>query len=434
METLPAANSRPSLILFPILAALVLLAYLPALNQPLMEDDYPNIILAQGYGPPSGWPDLFHNPVFRVRTTTWLLMYSVNRMFGMHASAYYSATILLQVINTWLLYLLGAWRTLSYTLTAWAAAFFAVHEGHQEAVMWLSGSTEPLLLLFGLISLLSWILFLEGRRPGWYAASILAFCGALLSKESAVVLLALLLLPVAADRRPWRVTLFLIPHAALAGMVVLSIALTRGYSFRFQDGSFSLHAPFWLTWPNSYARLFWFWGLLSLLAILVWKPNHYGRILAIALAWVGISLAPYSFLTYLTRIPSRQTHLASVGLALVVGLALAALYDRYWTNHRALVTLVCAAVVIHNVGYLWTKKRSQFLARAAPTEQLIAVARATQGPIYVECFPRPPLVAEAALQLMTGRPASDLIWNAAEANRRHAAATFCYSGNEPVRR
>jgi Zn-dependent membrane protease YugP len=428
-----ATFSRPSPIVFAILAALVLLAYLPALSQPLIEDDYPNIALAQIYGPPSGWHELFQNPVFRVRATTWGLMYGVNRLFGMQASAYYGATILLQVLNTWLLYSLGAWQTLGYRLTAWAAAFFAVYEGHQEAIMWLSGSTEPLLLFFGLISLLSWILFLDGRHPLWYAASILAFLGALLSKESAVVLLPLLALPVVVNRRPWRTALFLIPHASLAGIAVLSILLTRTYSFRFQDGSFSLHAPFWLTWPSSFVRLFWFWGMLSVIAILVWKPNHYRRTLAISTTWIGISLAPYSFLTYMTRIPSRQTHLASVGVALVVGFALVALYDRYWASHRALVILICAAIVIHNVGYLWTKKRAQFLARAAPTEQLIAVARRAEGPIYVQCFPRTPLIAEAALQLMTGRPAADLVWNAAEARRRHATTTFCYPNNEPAR-
>jgi len=34
--------------------------------------------------------------------------------------------------------------------------------------------------------------------------------------------------------------------------------------------------------------------------------------------WAGISLIPYSFLTYSTRIPSRQTHLASIGVSLIV--------------------------------------------------------------------------------------------------------------------
>jgi|SRR5579871_1628906 len=426
-EKPPATPFRPSAMVLLILAALVLLAYLPTLTQSLIEDDYPNIALAQVYGSPSGWHAMLGNPVFRLRATTWLLMYSVHRLFGMHAAAFYGATILLQVLNTWLVYSLGAWRTVGASLATWAAGFFAVHEGHQEAIMWLSGSTEPLLLLFGLISFIAWVLFLEKRRLLWYSVSILSLMGALLSKESAVVLFPLLILPLIVDRRPWRDALFLIPHAVMSGLAVLSIVQSRTSSFRFTDGSFSLLAPFWLTWPNSFARLFWFWGLLSLIAILVWRPSHYRRILFIAFTWIGLSLAPYSFLTYMTRIPSRQTHLASVGLALVVGLALSTLCAQYWSTRRTVVTVVCAAILVHNVGYLWTKKRAQFLTRAEPTDQLIALARRTSGPIHIQCFPRAALIAEAAVQLMTTHDTGDLVWSSAEARRRGNVTTFCYS-------
>ena len=77
-----------------------------------------------------------------------------------------------------------------------------------------------------------------------------------------------------------------------------------------------------------------------------------------------------------------------------------------------------------------TIKRAQFLARAAPTEELIAFARSTPGPIYVKCFPRPPVVAESAIELMVpGRIAEDLVWSDSEARRRNAA-TFCYAPAE----
>ena len=32
----------------------------------------------------------------------------------------------------------------------WAAAFFAVHEGHQEAIVWYSAISELLVFFFGL--------------------------------------------------------------------------------------------------------------------------------------------------------------------------------------------------------------------------------------------------------------------------------------------
>jgi len=69
-----------------------------------------------------------------------------------------------------------------------------------------------------------------------------------------------------------------------------------------------------------------------------------------------------------------------------------------------------------------------FFERAAPTEQLIALARKTNGPIYVQCFPRPPLVADWAVHLSTG--STDLIWDPAQS--RLAAATFCYGLDKPT--
>jgi hypothetical protein len=408
------------------LAALVLVAYLPALSQPLIEDDYPNIAQAKLYGE-AGWSSMLSDSVFRVRATTWLLLYWTNRAFGMHAAAYYAATILLQILNTWLIFGLGGWKPLNYKMTAFAAAFFAVYEGHQEAIMWLSGSTEPLLLFFGLTAMLCWLAFLDTRKWTFYVVSLVSYCLALFSKESAVILCALLVLPLALDRKYLPRAVFLIPFTALSAASARLIFAVRSHSFRFQDGSFSLHAPFWLTWPSNFARLFWIWGLLSLAAILFWRPPNYRRILTIGLAWAGFGLIPYSFLTYSTRIPSRQIHLASVGLSLVVGLALFTLDERYWTSRRAVVIAICGVMLVQNVAYLWSKKRPQFLARAEPTEQLIALARTTRGPIYIQCFPRQRIIAEAALELMVpGRGASDLVWSEEEARAREVAATFCY--------
>ena len=97
-------------------------------------------------------------------------------------------------------------------------------------------------------------------------------------------------------------------------------------------------------------------------------------------------------------------------------------------NTRSVCLLaVCGLIVTENVVYLWTKKRSQFLERAAPTEQLIATVRATSGPVYVRCFPRPRLVADSAVQFMLGEPSSDnLLWTQDEARAHPGAVTFCY--------
>ena len=88
--------------------------------------------------------------------------------------------------------------------------------------------------------------------------------------------------------------------------------------------------------------------------------------------------------------------------------------------------VVAVVVLLGNIGYLWTRKRAQFLARAEPTEQLIRLARQTDGPIWVRCFPRVPYIAQEAVHLAAGRPPSTLLWSQAEAERRKPAAVFCY--------
>jgi len=209
-----------------------------------------------------------------------------------------------------------------------------------------------------------------------------------------------------------------LPPVVLAAGCAVSIYLTRDNSFRFQDGSFSLQAPFWRIWPENFARLFWFWGLLGLAA--AW--TRYRAVIWRGLLWAGMGLLPYSFLTYSARIPSRQVYLASAGVALIVGAGMAALEERRYR----LTAVVCALMLVHNVGYLWIKKRAQFLERAEPTEQIIALGKSTRGPIYVQCFPRPGLIAQEALHLGAGKAASDVVWDAEEARRR-GAVTFCYA-------
>lgn len=78
------------------------------------------------------------------------------------------------------------------------AAIFAVHPTRPESVSWVSGSTDLWLTLFVMLGLLAW-----DRRPGregvaWAAAG---FCAALLCKESAIVLPALLAVDAVLLRR-----------------------------------------------------------------------------------------------------------------------------------------------------------------------------------------------------------------------------------------
>jgi len=395
-----------------LLAAFCVLAYAPALNLPLIEDDYPNIAQAQLFG---SYAAPLANPIFRLRTTSYWAMLLLWRTFHLTPIAYHATSLALHIANTWLVYFACLMWPRTRSAALFAAGFFAVHEGHQEAVMWFSGIAELLQFLFGGLALLCWM-----RGRWWNAAGVAFFALALISKESAVVFLALFLLTAPGK---WR---WIAPYAAVAALALASLATTSSYSFRFSDGSFSLHAPFWVTWPRGLARVLWIWGFVAAAVIAFrWRDRKLRVTASMALAWIGIALAPYSFLTYSTQIPSRQTYLASAGLAVLFGLALARLYGEGGTP-RKLAAVLALAALIHNVGYLWTKKRAQFLERAQPTEQLIRLAREKGGPIWVQCFPRPLLIAQEALHLGAGLPPEDIILTEADAAVRKPAAVFCY--------
>ncbi len=401
------------------LAAVAMLAYVPSLNIPPIADDYPNLSQALTYGAPDGLGTLLHDAQFRLRATSYWAMYGLWQICGLTPQVYHAASLALHIANTWLVFLVAAAWPRMRPAAFWAAAFFAVHEGHQEAVMWFSAINELLMFLFGMASLWCWRTASNAVRPAWLTelAGVALFMLALLSKESAIFLLPLFVLAV--EPGEWRRRLpRLGPHLLLVLLCLASIAESRSNSFRFTDGSFSLHAPFWLTWPRSFARLLWIWGWPALWVLV---DRRFWRGAVAALAWIGIALAPYSFLTYSTEIPSRQVYLASAGLALLVGLALAKL------EGRRIAVAVFAVMLLHNTAYLWIRKRAQFVERAAPTDELIQFARRTPGAIWMQCFPLPGIVAEEAVRLGAGRSPSDLVWTASAARAR-SAATFCYQG------
>jgi hypothetical protein len=408
-----------------LLVAVAALAYAPMFSIPLLEDDYPNLWQSLQLGAPADALALLHNPIFRLRATSFWVMFALWHVGKLAPFVYHLASLLVHIANTWLLYAIClAWPRMR-PAAFWAAAFFAIEEGHQEAVMWFSAINELLLFLFGMGALLCWVK-MAGRHRVWglQVAGIGLFALALLSKESAVVVLPLFLLT--GGRGQWRRTAArAAPYVLLGAAALAGIVATRSYSFRFSDGSFSLHAPFWIVWPRNYFRVLWIWGLVAAAAIFLARDRDLRRSALLALAWIGIGLAPYSFLTYSTQIPSRQTYLASAGLAMLFGLAMA-----HWAARRParprVVAAVAALVLLHNTGYLWTKKRSQFLERAAPTDQLITLARRTPGPIWVRCFPRNSFIAEESVHLGAGYAPSDLVWNAQDAALRHATTVFCY--------
>jgi len=172
--------------------------------------------------------------------------------------------------------------------------------------------SELLQFFFGAAALYSYIRLQRSRQaPFLLGIGVLLFVFAMLSKESAIIWLPLFALAIPPDR--WRKSLMLgLPFLALGFAAFALFAVTGRNSFRYSDGSFSLHSPFIATWIRNVGRVLWIWGVASLAVLAHYRrERELLRAAAIALLWIGIGLLPYCFLTYSSQISSRQTYLAS---------------------------------------------------------------------------------------------------------------------------
>ncbi len=384
-----------------LLLALAVCSYLPSLRLPFISDDYEQIPMARQFSA-AGWAPLWHDTALRTRATYMFLSASLDARFGFTPVPFYAASILLHVMCVLLVYGMCAWREIPPAVAFWAACFFAVFEGHQEAVMWVAASNELLVFLFGMSAWVCWVKWLQGPNWKWYAVALLAFLLGVASKESIWVFPVLMALPLLWDQSLWRRGLAgITPFALIAAVYIVWVWMSRVAAPGYDDNRFALGAGWFVVALNSLWRLIRIWGIPAI-ALLWWRRDAADRkAIWIAGGWMMLGLLPYSFLTYQSYVPSRHTYLASVGLAVLVGtaanrLALEQRYRMLWSV--ALVTLACNAEII------WVKKMSQFRERAEPSELLTRAGVAAAGPVYVDCTPLGDKIATWVLQDAGAQP------------------------------
>ncbi|HVY95198.1 MAG TPA: hypothetical protein VHA14_20705, partial [Bryobacteraceae bacterium] len=317
-----------------ILLALASIAYLPALNIPFIVDDYGQIPLARTFAA-RGWTPLFANHELRARATYMFLSAALDRAFGFSPAIFHLAGIILHALCVLLVYATALWIEIGEPTAFFAAAFFAIQEGHQEAVIWPAAAADLLVFLFGMAAWLCWLEWLRSKSWKWYAAAIATFLLAIASKESAWIFAALMLLPLAFDRAHRRPAIFatLAPFLAISAAYIFWTWTTRITTPGFHDTRFALSAPWLLVLLNSWWRLLFVWGFIAL-GILLWlRTRSDWRLVAISSIWIAATFFPYCFLTYQLQVPSRLTYTASAGLAWLVGAAAVRLRD---TNRRTL--------------------------------------------------------------------------------------------------
>lgn len=229
--------------------------YLPTLQFAFVYDDLPQIVrnpriwsahflpeyfVKHVWAQQPGQPQNLYRPLF----LTWLL--ANFKSFGLQARYWHLTASLLHVLMVFLVYLLARRLLPGKPLGALvAAALFAAHPSHVEAVAWISGATEP---LSGIFFLGAFLCYLQARDASqrkilWISASLLSATCAILAKETAVVLPVVVLCYewfLASDRgkqsRLLKLTAAVAPYAVVVGayFVLRWIAL-HGVAHSFSD-------------------------------------------------------------------------------------------------------------------------------------------------------------------------------------------------------
>src|SRR3990172_7631483 len=408
---------------------LALLAYWPAVDNPFIADDYALLLGAEKaaehctalFAMPLGWRRLVSNFFFTV----------CYARFGPMAFLFYCTNLWLHVVNALLVFRLVRAVSGHWPAAVAAGPVFVAYEGHQEPVFWIGASHELLLAAGALATLLC---FLRYRRTGgrlWYALALGAFVFSVFTKESFIILPPLLVLAdwCGAEKRPER---WWLPHApfwlATAAYVALMYAGPWPYPFGETQSGLTLH--FFGVYLRSLNRLllfvYGFFGLgwiVSRLKKESFAPVLRQRPFFFFLAWLLVTIVPYSFILYERQLSSRHTYIPSGAAAALVGLLFAFVWERARPRGGRLAwAAVLAVCLAANIALIW-KKDAEYLDRAAPTEQLIAtlnreVSQAAQrGPywglstswrVVIYGFPYPPVVARGAARFFTPFAPEDL--------------------------
>jgi len=258
--------------------------------------------------------------------------------------------------------------------------------------MWLAAMNETTLFFFTLLTLICWT---QER----YLLAALSYAFALFSKESGIIVPALVLMvDLYRNRFVWnRYVLLLIPTAFFAAVFLLT--LSNNFMLTNRSYSFGPHALVVL--GVSLHRLLWPWFYIILLVGWLRTRKIPWPLLAASVGAILVTMLPYMFISYQSSLPSRQLYLASAVLMTMFASLLKPL------RGTVLLKTVVVIFVAFNVGYLWLRKDAQFEERAAPTTQLIEALkqRAPQRTVIDNfAYPYPEIVTGAALAVPGWNP------------------------------
>jgi protein O-mannosyl-transferase len=270
-----------------------------------------------------------HNALYRIWFTSdapdyWPISYSAWwaewRLFGDNAAGYHIVNVAFHAVDSLLIWLVlrrlnipGAWP---------AALLFAIHPVNVASAAWISEQKNTFSMFFYAISIWCYLWFDEREGRKWYAASLIGFALALLSKTS-IVMEPIVLLGCAWWRRrriDRRDVLRSLPFFALSLAAACVTILQQKYGLMPASMPKSGNLPAQLAMA---CRVLWFYlgktlsplnlmmiypnwtidparwtayipvaGVIGCAGLLWWKRNGWGRPLLFGLGYFAVTLFP----------------------------------------------------------------------------------------------------------------------------------------------
>jgi protein O-mannosyl-transferase len=164
---------------------------------------------------------------------TMLTLWLNYQMSGLNAKGFHLFNLLLHVANTYLVFrFIWLISDKKKIVAALVALFFAIHPMHVESVAWIAERKDVLYSFFLLLGLNSYLKYLQENDYKALIITFLYFVLSLLSKPSAVVFPALLLLLDYYKERPWEAKIWKEKVAFFAIAIAFAV-LT--YSIQIKD-------------------------------------------------------------------------------------------------------------------------------------------------------------------------------------------------------
>ena len=351
------------------------LPFLPALRYGFVYDDDVQVVDTVSIRSVQTPANYFFTSVWTLRNSAIPLNFNYYRplfyswlrvsaaLFGVHPLPWHLAVLLTHLAVTVLVFFLLCRHLRDPWMAVAGSLVFGLHPVHIESVVWISGVTDPLAALGILGSFLLWLRKMETPRTGLLIGSLACYGAALMCKETAVVLPAIVFayvlmgIPICENTshgKPGNLKAALRETLPFLAITVSYLGLRMGVLHSFRAGS-----PAWLSrsgvlltapsvllfylghlvWPAG-LRLFYdfapvfsfrspqFWAPLAALAalaggvLLEWR--RWGAPVFAAAAWIVLPLLPVLNIGLFFKddfLHDRYLYLPSVGLALFSGLA-----------------------------------------------------------------------------------------------------------------